>query len=189
MEWERLSGVATRNHLVFSLHHAHIFVNPLSSQIIQFNWATYVLPGPWLVLLATLGSIIDMKSRDNVPYLENSLNSSLKMDALVLHVNYTSTKLIFKKLDHDMGPCPLVSMAHLMILHVFSMAQKTPAYMLLCDSRGSWTILANGDLLYSTGNCPKLCDNLDGKRIWKSMDMCTCITESFCCTTEIITTL
>ena len=29
-------------------------------------------------------------------------------------------------------------------------------------------------------------DGLYGKRIWKRMDVCTCITESLCCTTEII---
>ena len=28
-----------------------------------------------------------------------------------------------------------------------------------------------------------------GKRIWKRMDVCTCTTESLCCTAEIITTL
>ena len=38
VEWEQLSGAATRNHLVPSLHHAHAFVNNASSQIIQCNW-------------------------------------------------------------------------------------------------------------------------------------------------------
>ena len=32
---------------------------------------------------------------------------------------------------------------------------------------------------------PIFCDNQCGKRIWKRMDMCTCITESFCCAAEI----
>ena len=32
-------------------------------------------------------------------------------------------------------------------------------------------------------------DNLHGKRIWKKMDVCVCITESLCCAAEIITTL
>ena len=38
--------------------------------------------------------------------------------------------------------------------------------------------------LYST-----FCDNLYGKRICKKMDMCMCITVSFCCTPETNTTL
>ena len=30
-------------------------------------------------------------------------------------------------------------------------------------------------------------DGLYEKRIWKGMDVCTCVTESLCCTAEIIT--
>ena len=33
-----------------------------------------------------------------------------------------------------------------------------------------------------------LCNNLYGKKIWKRMDTCICITESLCCTPETITT-
>ena len=33
------------------------------------------------------------------------------------------------------------------------------------------------------------CNNLNGKRIWKRMDICICITESLCCTPETNTTL
>ena len=30
--------------------------------------------------------------------------------------------------------------------------------------------------------CSVLCNNLNGKRIWKRMDACACMTESLCCT-------
>ena len=36
---------------------------------------------------------------------------------------------------------------------------------------------------------PIFCDNLYEKRIWKRIDMGICITESLCCTAEMITTL
>lgn len=50
--------------------------------------------------------------------------------------------------------------------------------------------LANGDLLYSTENSMQsiFCDNLYGKRIWKRMDVCICVTESLCRTAEMIIT-
>ena len=65
------------------------------------------------------------------------------MDSLLLHINYTSIKLIFKKLAQEMDPGPLVPMAHLMILCIFPMTQETPAYMLPCDSRDPWTTEKN----------------------------------------------
>ena len=37
--------------------------------------------------------------------------------------------------------------------------------------------------------CSIFCKNLNGKRIWKRIDTCICITESLCCTPEINTTL
>ena len=37
--------------------------------------------------------------------------------------------------------------------------------------------------------CSVFCNNLNGKRIWKRIDTCTCITESLCCTPETNTTL
>ena len=37
--------------------------------------------------------------------------------------------------------------------------------------------------------CSVFCSNLNGKRIWKRMDICIRITESLCCTPETITTL
>ena len=43
--------------------------------------------------------------------------------------------------------------------------------------------VANGQLLYSTGNSTQYCDNLYEKR----RDVCLCITESVSCTPEIIT--
>ena len=54
--------------------------------------------------------------------------------------------------------------------------------------------------VYKTGNpqgpsvqhrelCLILCNNLNGKRIWKRIDTCICITESLCCTPETNTTL
>ena len=45
--------------------------------------------------------------------------------------------------------------------------------------------LANDDLLYSTGNSTQYSVIICGKRVWKRMDVCTCITESLCCTEEI----
>ena len=42
--------------------------------------------------------------------------------------------------------------------------------------------LAKGELLYSTENSTQYSDNLCGKRTWMRMDVCTCITESLCCT-------
>ena len=32
--------------------------------------------------------------------------------------------------------------------------------------------------------CSILCNNLNGKRIWKRIDICICTTESFCCICE-----
>ena len=59
---------------------------------------------------------------------------------------------------------------------------------LLCMGR-----MVNRDLLCGTGNYrelyPVFCDNLYGKRTWKRMVMCMCLTESLCCTAEIIATL
>ena len=50
--------------------------------------------------------------------------------------------------------------------------------------------LANRDLLYSTTNSTQQsCNNLCGQRIWKCMDVYIYITESLCCTAEIITSL
>ena len=37
--------------------------------------------------------------------------------------------------------------------------------------------------------CSIFCNNLNGKRIWKRLDTCICITESLCCTPETNTTL
>ena len=37
--------------------------------------------------------------------------------------------------------------------------------------------------------CSGLCNNLNGKIIWKGIDPCICITESLCCTPETNTTL
>ena len=33
-------------------------------------------------------------------------------------------------------------------------------------------------------HCSILCNKLNGKRIWKRIDICICITESFCCRPE-----
>ena len=50
--------------------------------------------------------------------------------------------------------------------------------------------LANGDLLFSTENSTQYSVIIYvGKKIWKRMDVWTYITESLCCTTEIITIL
>ena len=49
--------------------------------------------------------------------------------------------------------------------------------------------LAHGDLLYSRELSLVYCDSLCGKRIWKRMVVCTCITKSLCCTAEMITAL
>ena len=46
-------------------------------------------------------------------------------------------------------------------------------------------LLAIGDLLYNTENFIQY-SVVCGKRIWKRMDAYTCITESLCCTAEII---
>ena len=47
-------------------------------------------------------------------------------------------------------------------------------------------IVKNFVMLYSTGNSTQYSViNLCGKRIWKSMDVCICITESLCCVAEI----
>ena len=43
--------------------------------------------------------------------------------------------------------------------------------------------------MYSTGDSSILGKNLCGKRIWKRIDMCICVTESLCCMSEINTTL
>ena len=37
--------------------------------------------------------------------------------------------------------------------------------------------------------CSVFCNNLNGKRIWKRIDTCICITESLCCTPETNITL
>ena len=36
---------------------------------------------------------------------------------------------------------------------------------------------------------PTVCDNLHGKRIWKGVDVCTCIVESICGAADMTTTL
>ena len=36
--------------------------------------------------------------------------------------------------------------------------------------------------------CSIFCNNLNGKRIWKRMNICVCTTESICCTPETNTT-
>ena len=39
------------------------------------------------------------------------------------------------------------------------------------------------------GTLPNIRNDLNGKRIWKRIDTCICITESLCCTPEANTTL
>ena len=51
-----------------------------------------------------------------------------------------------------------------------------------------WSDLAAAAAAYSTGNSV-LCNDWYGKRIWKRLVICICITESFCCTAEANTTL
>ena len=43
--------------------------------------------------------------------------------------------------------------------------------------------ISNKDLPYRE-LCPISCNNLNGKRTWKRIDTCICITESLCCTPE-----
>ena len=53
--------------------------------------------------------------------------------------------------------------------------------------------IASRNLLYSSENSTQYSvwekNNLCGKRIWKRMNMCICVTGSLCCTAEIITAL
>ena len=49
---------------------------------------------------------------------------------------------------------------------------------------GQW-----GPAVQHRGFSSIFCDNLQGKKIWERMNMCTCITESLCCTVEINTLL
>ena len=54
----------------------------------------------------------------------------------------------------------------------------------------SWhTIFINASNNVSFEPCSILCNNLNGKRIWKRIDTCICITEPLCCTPETNTTL
>ena len=46
-----------------------------------------------------------------------------------------------------------------------------------------------GPAVYHGELYPIFCDDLNGKRIWKRMTMCICITEQLWCRAEIITTL
>ena len=39
-----------------------------------------------------------------------------------------------------------------------------------------------GPTVYHKKLCSILCNNLNGKRIWKRTDTCICIAESLCCT-------
>ena len=49
--------------------------------------------------------------------------------------------------------------------------------------------ITNKDLPYSTGNSAQCyVNNQSGKRIWKRIDACVCITESLCCTPVTIAT-
>ena len=49
--------------------------------------------------------------------------------------------------------------------------------------------IANKGLLYSTEDSTLFCDNLYGKIMLKRMNICICITESFCSTPESNTAL
>ena len=61
----------------------------------------------------------------------------------------------------------------------------TDIYTLLCIK---W--ITSKDLLYSTGNSTSiLCNEFHGKRIYKRVDACICIIDSFCCIPETNTTL
>ena len=35
--------------------------------------------------------------------------------------------------------------------------------------------------------CSMLCGSLDGKGVWRTMDTCICMAESFCCPPETVT--
>lgn len=61
-------------------------------------------------------------------YLENSLNSTPKMDALLLHVNYTSVD--FLKISPQNGPMPAGSHGSLDDLLHISHDTRESAYML-----------------------------------------------------------
>ena len=37
--------------------------------------------------------------------------------------------------------------------------------------------------------CSMLCGSLDGRGVWGRMDPCICMTESICCSPEIMTTM
>ena len=45
------------------------------------------------------------------------------------------------------------------------------------------------DLFIQREFCSRFCNNLIGNIIWKRIDTCICITESFCCTLETNTTM
>ena len=53
---------------------------------------------------------------------------------------------------------------------------------------GLWNDWPTATCCRAQGTLPIFYDHLHGKRIWKPMDMCACITESLCCTAEVITT-
>ena len=57
-------------------------------------------------------------------------------------------------------------------------------YTVVNEMTGQW-----GPDIQHRELCTIYCDNLYGKRIWKRIDLCICITEWLCCMAEIITTL
>ena len=59
-----------------------------------------------------------------------------------------------------------------------------PNAMLKIDSQSFWLFPVEHRKL-----CSIFCNNLNGKRIWKIIDTCTCITESLYCTPETNTIL
>ena len=79
-------------------------------------------------------------------------------------------------------------------LHHWPSSSHTPLALLglqLEDSK-SWDFSAStpqcANIVQWHRECyPTFCDNPCGKRIWTRIDVCLCITEALCCTTEIIT--
>ena len=64
------------------------------------------------------------------------------------------------------------------IIRVFGMDMDTVLYL-------KW--ITNKDLLYSAWNsAPCYWGNLEGRRVWRRMDMCICMAESLHCSPEII---
>ena len=124
----------------------------------------------------------------NVIFNENKHISALHDSRIPRNVPKRSSTYIHKKMRMDITNLVIIAQVREQP-KCLSAVEWVRSLGLACAHYSRWNGWPTNTCCIAQRTLPNILWWSEKKRIWKRIDVCTCIPESLCCTTEIITTL